>query len=120
MLEVLWYFLFIIAIMLIIIIAYMEYDEDFPIYWPLMFTLLDTIIWFILAGAVFELEIPWEMFNVTSGNIETGIHTVTSKTSPEISYFCNMMGTVMMIYGIYAFFTMFRELYDERTGRLNK
>lgn len=113
MLEALWYFLFMIAIVLIVIIAYMEYEGDFPLYWPLMFTLLDTIIWFVLASAVFELEIPWEMYNVTSGNIETGIHMVTSKTSPEISMFCLMMAIIMMAYGVYAFLSTFKILYKE-------
>jgi len=116
MLETLWYFLFIIAIMLMVIIAYMEYEGDFPIYWLLMFTLLDTIIWFVLASAVFELESSWEMYNATSGNIETGIHIVSSKTCPEVSMFCNMMAGVMIAYGAYAFISLFRELYREHTG----
>ena len=116
MLSDLWIILFIIAILLMIIIAELDYHE-FPIYWPWMLTLLDTIICFLLAAAIFEIEFPWTMFNVTSGFIETGINTFSSKVSPEISYFCLMMALSMMGYGAYAFLSTFKTLYNEH-GRL--
>jgi hypothetical protein len=117
MIESLWYILFIAAFFIIILVAYMEYDEDFPVFWIIMFLILDSIIWYLIAGAVIEIEIPWQMFNGTSGNIETGVHMFTTKVVYEVSLFCNMMGTLMMIYGAYAVFELFRELYNERTGR---
>jgi len=112
MLETIWILLLIIAIILIIIVAEIEY-EGFPYYWGLMLTLLDTIIWFILAASVFEIESPWEMYNVSSGNIETGIHIVSSKVSPAMSYFCLMMAISMSIYFGYAMLSTFRQLYNK-------
>jgi len=112
MLETLWIILFILGLLLIFIIADLDYN-DYPVYWCLMLTLLDTIIWFLLSGATYEIEQPYQMFNATSGNIETGIHIVTSKVSVEISYFCMMMAVIMMAYGAYAFLNTFREIGKE-------
>jgi hypothetical protein len=116
MLDVLWILLFITAFVLIIIIADLEYHE-YPIYWCLMLTLLDVILWFLLAGAVFEIEIPYELYNISSGAIETGTHTFSSKVSPEVSLFCTMMAISLMGYSAYAFLSSFKELYNERTGK---
>jgi hypothetical protein len=119
MLETLWIILFIIAILLIVIVAELEYN-DFPYYWGLMLTLLDTIMWFVLSASVFEIEKPWAMYNVSSSQIETGIHIVTSKVSPEMSYFCLMMAIAMMVYMGYAVFSTFKQLYDEDGIPLNR
>lgn len=116
MLEVMWYLLFIVAIILIVFIIIFEYDE-YPFYWGMMFSILDTIIWFLLAASVFETEITWVLQNATSGNIESGVSIVTSKVSPELSYFCIMMGVIMMVYSAYYVFTSFKTLYDEK-GRI--
>lgn len=117
MLETMWIILFIVAIILMFIIADLEYN-DFPYYWPLMFTLLDVIVWFVLAASIFEIEKPWSMYNVSSSNIETGIHIVSSKVSPEMSMFCTMMGVAMSMYFGYAVLSTFRQLFNER-GELN-
>jgi len=117
MLETMWIILLIIAIILILVIADLEFN-DFPYYWPLMLTLLDIIIWFVLAASVFEIESPWEMYNVSSNSIETGIYIVSSKVSPEMSYFCLMMAVSMSMYMGYAVFSTFKQLYNER-GELN-
>lgn len=117
MLETLWIILLIIAILLMFVIAELEYNE-FPYYWGLMLTLLDVIIWFILSASVFEIEKPWAMYNVSSSQIETGIHVVSSKVSPEMSYFCLMMAISMFVYFGYAIFSTFKQLYNAR-GELN-
>ena len=76
-------------------------------------------MWFLIAASVFETETPWTMYNVTSGNIESGISIVTSKVSPEVSMFCLMMGTAMMVYSAYAALSAFKTLYDEK-GRMRR
>ena len=117
MLDMLYIIMFIFALLLILIIADFEYN-DYPYYWGLMLTLLDAILWFILAAGVFEIEQPYTMYNSSSGAIESGIHIVSSKVSPEISYFCLMMAMVMTVYMGYAVLSTFRQLYDDN-GRLN-
>lgn len=116
MLTTLWIILLIVAIILILVIADLDY-HDYPIYWVAMLSILDTIVWFLLAASVFELEEPWSSFNATSGFVEHGITIVTSKVSPEVMYFCLMMAACMMLYDTYAILTLFRELYDEYTGK---
>lgn len=117
MLDMLYIIMFIFALLLILIIADFEYN-GYPYYWGLMLTLLDAILWFILAAGVFEIEQPYTMYNSSSGAIESGIHIVSSKVSPEISYFCLMMAMVMTVYMGYAVLSTFRQLYDDN-GRLN-
>lgn len=115
MLTDLWVILLVVAILLIIIIAVFEYDE-YPVYWCIMLSLLDIILWFILAASVAEWEEPWTMFNATSGNVEYGMNIVSSKICPELTYFCMMMAGVMTLYSAYAVLMTFRELYSPRTG----
>lgn len=64
------------------------------------------------------MEKPWQMYNVSSNQIETGIHIVSSKVGPEMSYFCLMMAIAMSMYFGYAVFSTFKQLYNEK-GELN-
>jgi len=112
MLDVLWMLLFIVAVIIIIIIADLEY-HDFPLFWSLMLIVLDTILWFLLAASVFEMEIPYAVYNASSNVVEQGVNMYTSKTAPEMSLFCLMMAIIMMVYGLYAFLSTVKTLYEE-------
>jgi len=45
-----------------------------------------------------EIEIPYQMYNATSGNIESGYHVFTSPISPFITYLLAGFGVIMTIY----------------------
>ena len=109
MLDILWIVMFFLGFLIIFIIADFEYQE-YPFYWGTLLTLLDTVIWFLLSASVFETEIPYTMYNATSGNIESALGIVSSKVSPEMSYFCLMMAMAMFVYLLYTMLNIFREL----------
>jgi len=54
----------------------------------------------MLSGAVLEIEVPYEIYNMTSGNIETGIHEVTSKVSFELTYVFQLFAFVMIFFSV--------------------
>jgi len=91
--------IFIIMAILFLLVA-VEKMRDRDWFWSFIFTLLDAIIWFILAASILEVEESYQMFNATSGNVETGIHTVTSKVAPEMVYFFQMMALIMFVVNI--------------------
>ena len=85
----------IIIIMLLlftIIILFYGISEQSP-----TFCLIDTILWLILAVLLLQgIEIPYEMYNATSGNIETGVHTITTNLIP-ITYLFEGLAAIMFI-----------------------
>ena len=105
MLETIFILLLIFAILLIILAI--EYHDN-P-YWELVFIVLDIPLWFILALSNMQIERPWEMYNVSSNQIETGIHIVSSPVSPYLTYFFMGIGLVMMIYMIVVIWGSFYE-----------
>ena len=100
MLEIMFYLLLIVAIILIILAIEYRHND----FWELIFICLDIPLWFIIAVSNMELERPWTMYNSTSGNVETGIYTITSPISPYLTYFFMGIGVVVIIYLISVIF----------------
>jgi len=116
MLDIIWILLLLIAIFLMLIIAEFDY-HDYPYHWVIILTLMDVILWAVLSADVWALEIPYEVYNVSSEAIETGTHIFTSQVSAGLSYFCMMMAIVMFVYLSYTSLMAFRVLFDQR-GRM--
>jgi len=73
------------------------------------FTLLTGIIWLILALFVIQgIELPYEMMNSTSGNIETGTHLIQTNLDP-LAYLFAAIGVIMFI----LFFTFTLEGFQD-------
>ena len=102
MLETIFILLLIFAILLIIFAI--EYERNS--FWNLVSIVLAIPLWFILGLANMEIERPYELYNISSGNIETGIHTVTSPISPYLTYFFMGVGLLLFIY-------LFAMVYDK-------
>lgn len=94
MLETIFILLLIFAILLIIFSI--EYEGN--AYWNLVSLVLATPLWFILGLSNMEIERPYEIYNISSSSIETGVHTVTSPISPYLTYFFAGVGVILMIY----------------------
>ena len=63
------------------------------------YTLSAGIIWLILALFIVQgIEIPYEMYNATSGHIETGVHTIRTYLDP-LSYLFGAFGLIMFVLG---------------------
>ena len=63
------------------------------------FCLLCGSIWFVIAIFMTTgVEVPYELFNATSGNIETGTHIVAGLE--QLSYLFMGLGAIMFIISV--------------------
>lgn len=113
-----WLVIMFILMAVLFLFAGIEKTREKDLFWGFVFILVSTVMWFILAASILETETTYEMFNATSGNIETGIHRYTSKTAPEMVYFFQMMAIVSMIFSIVIAFLAAANLFKERKNRL--
>jgi hypothetical protein len=60
----------VLIIILGVILTLLAIEKDEYVLW-----LLATIVWMVAALGCLEIEIPYQMFNASSGVIETGVHT---------------------------------------------
>jgi hypothetical protein len=61
------------------------------------FVFIDAILWLILALFMLQgVEVPYEMYNASSGNIEFGMHIIQTNLSP-LSYLFMGLGAIMFI-----------------------
>lgn len=84
--------LFVILTLFTIILMIYSIEEQ-----RIAFTFLTAVLWLILALFTLQgIEIPYEMYNATSGNIETGVHTITTNLDP-LSYLFSGLAVVMFL-----------------------
>lgn len=91
-----WLFILLLVFAILLIIFALEY-EDNP-FWNIISITMSAALWFILALSNLRIESTYQMYNATSGNIETGISEFTSPISPFISYIFMGMGVIMTVY----------------------
>ena len=61
------------------------------------FMIIDAILWLILALFMVQgVEVPYQMYNATSGNIESGLHIIQTNLSP-LSYLFMGLGAIMFV-----------------------
>jgi len=61
------------------------------------FTFTSAILWLIMSLFLLQgIEIPYETYNSTSGNIETGVHTIQTNLDP-LSYLFSAIAIIMFI-----------------------
>lgn len=61
--------------------------------------ILNATIWLVLGLFTLQgIDIPYEMYNPTTGLIETGVHTITSDTLNAFSYLFILLGVIMFIF----------------------
>jgi len=70
----------------------------------LAFVFLCGVMYLVLALFTLQgIEIPYELFNATSGHIETGVHNVQTNLSP-LSYLFMGLGAIMFL--LFVTFTL--------------
>jgi len=99
-----WFTAIIIGIALIFMFTgfYMIREEDY--FWSFILTLLATVTWYIMAASIMEMETPYQLFNNTSGNIETGVHVYNSKIAPQMVYYFYMLASITFILNLSVLF----------------
>jgi len=93
---------------------YMIRQNDY--FYSFIFTLLATVTFFFLAGGIMEMETPFQIFNNTSGNIETGVHVYNSKIAPETLYYFYMLASVTFILNLAVLFLGLWDYIKKRRG----
>jgi len=90
--------MFIMLLVICVLLTLMIIEFDYGIFWNSTLTMIGIVLWFVLAASIMQIEIPYQIYNSTSGNIETGYHMFTSPISPYLVYFFMLFGIIMMIY----------------------
>jgi hypothetical protein len=68
------------------------------------FIFIDATLWFIIALFMLQgIEVPYEMYNATSGNIESGVHLIRTNLEP-LAYLFMGLGAIMFI--LFVTFTL--------------
>lgn len=65
-----------------------------------IFTLVSTVLWFLLAATAIYIETPYQLYNNSSGAIETGLHGYGGQAAVSMMYFYILMGAIMIFYGL--------------------
>ena len=97
-------FICVLFIALIFFFILLLYGDEIQIQWVLGLIIFDIALWWALASGNLEIEIPYEIYNGTSGNIETHYHIFSSKTSPALVYIFSAPAIFMFIYMNYRVF----------------
>ena len=93
-----WIIMFIMLFLFAIILMVFTVENENHPFWSLVSGFLASIIFLILSLSQMQIEIPYEMFNVTSGYIETGVHVYTSPISPYLTYFFFGLFVILQVY----------------------
>jgi len=93
-----WHIMFILLFFLGIILLVMSVEMEKHPYWNLVSGFMSSITFLILSLSQMEIEIPYQMYNVTSGNIETGMQVFSSQISPYLTYFFFGLFVVLQVY----------------------
>lgn len=73
------------------------------------FTIITAVLWLIIAAFMLQgVEVPYEMFNATSGNIESGVHNIQNNLIP-LSYLFMGLGAIMFL----LFVTFAMEMFTD-------
>lgn len=108
-----WMFAIFFILAFIMIVLIIEYHDDK--FWGAMFTILDIVIWFILASTVLLIESPSMRYNATSKAYESVMMAYTSNIAPALVYFFYMMAIIMTVFFVGYF--MFAPIYELATGK---
>lgn len=93
-----WHIMFIMLLIFAILLMICSIQLENHAFWNIIMIVVSVPLWFILGLAQMEIEIPYQIFNNSSGNIETSYQVFTSPISPFLTYFFMGIGLIMMIY----------------------
>ena len=105
MLDIIFIILFIFNIILMIYAI----DER-----RIAFCLASSILWLIMALFLIQgIEIPYEIYNSTASEIQTGVHTIQTNLDP-LSYLFVAFGVIMFILTITFMLEAFKDYRQMR------
>lgn len=103
-----WLFIILLIFAIILVIMSIEFEKhDF---WSITSIVLSIPIFFSLSFGVLEFHRPYEIFNSTSGNIETGLHNFTITGDIYLSYLFTGLACIMIVFLIIRVFMVYEIL----------
>lgn len=93
-----WMFILLLIMAVLFMLLSVEKHEDF--FWCITFSLVDIVLWYILSGAVLEIEVPYQIYNISSGAIETGVDKITTETNIALTNLFQMFAFIMMVFSV--------------------
>lgn len=111
MLDMTFVLLLVLAIILLLVGIRYEGEHD---YWNILSILFSAVIFIALAFAVMDIEIPYQFYNATSGNAETGYQV--HGTDYSLQFLFAGIGIVESIYVMILMF-MAMGIISEETFR---
>ena len=108
-----WMFL-IFMVVAVFFIALSLYTSNEEAFWKIMFMVLATVIWFILALMNLNIETPYSIYNSTTGNTTMGYSPYIDESSIYLSYFFGLLGCLCMIYFVILIFDTYYQIVDEK------
>jgi len=106
MLEIL-IFLGIIAVLLMILSVETE---------SLFYSALSSSFWIIMGVSCFNVYLPYEMYNLSSGAIETGVHIVEQASPYSLLFFS--IGVMMIIWSFILAFNIPEKMRKKKNEML--
>jgi len=97
--------LFVTFLMLAFIFVGISILRDNGFFWNTVFMLVSIILFFVLAAGIMDIETPYQMYNATSGNIETGYHHFYLEENIYFSYLFYLFAVIMIIYDVAYVYT---------------
>lgn len=113
MLDVLLVIFTVLAFLLLFLSKVMQ-DVEEP-FWSPVLAFIGMFLFFLLAFGVENIEIPWQMYNVSSGQIETGVHVYTNDW--ELIRFYLGMAVVSLFVMLLEIFQGFKRI-AEKSGKV--
>jgi hypothetical protein len=107
-------FLALIFLFLAIFIPEDRYEEP---YWKLMFCILSTVLWFLLALSNLSIETAYSNYNATTGDTTLVYDPYINEGSIYFSYFYGLMGALCIIYTIILIFGYYYERMDDKNSK---
>lgn len=104
-----WMFISILFIAIIILLLIMLYQNTLSDFWLLALIIFDMVLWWMLAMVNTEIEIPYQMYNATSGNIETGYQRFSSLISPTLIYVFSVPAILLLCYFVYNMYLIVKK-----------
>jgi hypothetical protein len=108
-----WMFAILLIMAFMLIVLIIQYHDDS--FWGAMFTVIDIVLWFLLAVTNFEMESPTFQYNTTLSAYEPHLVIFSSKVASEMMYFFYMMALIMFIFFIGYY--LFAPMYEVVTGK---
>jgi hypothetical protein len=114
-----WMFLIflILALFFLILSIFIPEEKYEEPYWKIMFCILSTVLWFLLALFNLTIETAYPCYNSTTGNTTLQYSQYINEGNVYLSYFYGLMGVLCMIYIIVLIFGYYYEKQDEENKK---